>query len=480
VKEGAQYVDLGAKEPSGNLDSLSVSLSPVRNAGNVGFSNSSVVGQSENRPLSVRESRVDFKTGGCHVLLLPATSCGRVLMFKKPLTAWTHQIRQAGLLLTACACGVLPARQSAAQYPNPIYRPVQAGPMNAVPAAPQQPPAVPTAERIRELASWYPLCIIVGENPASQFVSTETVDEGPFQDYIMGARVQGTQKTNSRTSIDFVSNGNALRMQFVLKGITVSNTLAQTSQASIQSAGSVDFQVSKQIEFDGQLIKTWSPAAFMTIRQQNLGASTAMSQIPLLGPLANNIVMSAAEQRKPMSEMIAAQRITQAVAPVFNSRLDGELTRLNSQLSGDLRQKLTTANLYPSHIATVSSDEAGLYGAAFETSIPQASQPGAFHPISNSQRRLRARPVRQLLPAPELPGRAGQTGINAPVPFALEAASIRDRIICLMHESLIGDVALRFNLPGREVPLETLQRFLGKPANADSDLWWGRKFLPRR
>ncbi|HWL10557.1 MAG TPA: hypothetical protein VNQ76_19280 [Planctomicrobium sp.] len=350
-------------------------------------------------------------------------------------------------------------------YPNPVY-PNQAIPANPYPLVgtpvSARPNFVPisTKDSMYDLAQRHPLCVIVGEQIASQLIATETVEEGPFREMIMGADVQGTQRTNARTSIDFLPNESSMMMKVVLNGHTVNQTLSQVRQAAIQSAGSVEFQVTKQIEFDGWVLRTWTPAAFMTIRQQHLGASTPVSPIPLLGPLTNAIVMSAAEQQKPMTQAVAAQRITQAVAPQFNSRLDDVLSGLNRQLSGEVKDWLTQSQIYPSHVATRSSHNAGMWGVAFETTAPASAGTTPVVPISTQGgRKVKALPSKLLLPV----STSGENKNGLSLPFVAESENIQDRIIALVHESLIADLAERYELGGKDIPPALLGSFLSGP-----------------
>jgi len=351
-----------------------------------------------------------------------------------------------------------PPQQFVPQRGNPVIPPPYSASRAATTAIPISAgpnlQKVSTQDSIQELALRHPLCFMIGERLASQFISTETVEEGPFQEIIMGAKVQGTQRTNARTSIDFVPNSSNMLMKVVLNGFTVNQTLSQVRQASIQSAGSVEFQVTKQIEFDGSILRTWTPAAYMTIRQQNLGASTPVSPIPLLGPLASSIVMSAAEQQKPMTEAIAAQRITQAVAPEFNNRLDTELIKLNQKLNGQVKDWLDQSQLMPTHISTRSTDNAGMWGVAFEPAT--ASGTATIQSISTGGRRNRAVPSRLLLPVSN-----GTSSDSAPSsPFEMESQDIDNRLVGLIHQSLIADLAERYELSGKEVPPSLLNRFL--------------------
>ncbi|WP_437194362.1 hypothetical protein [Planctomicrobium sp. SH527] len=348
------------------------------------------------------------------------------------------------------------------RYPQQQMMPGQ-GPMAQV-AVQQSVLRMTTHQGVHEMASRHPLCILIGERIASHLIANETRDEGPFQDEIMGARIQGNQRTSTRTRIDFVDNPVAIQMNVVLNGMTFSQTLSQVRQAAIQSAGSVEFEVAKQIEFDGTRLSTRTPSAFMRVNQQNLGASTPMNPIPLLGPLASSVVMNAAEQRRPMTESIAAHRITQLVAPTFNNRLDSELVKLNKLLAVDLRNMLTQAQLYPSHIATKSTEEAAMWGVAFETAAPSTANRPNIQQISTGVRKVKALPARQLLEAPSLSGPESSPSANLPNPFRLTGVDLRNQASMLIHESLIADLAERFELGGKDIQPELLNSVLGNPA----------------
>lgn len=352
----------------------------------------------------------------------------------------------------------VPGRPPQVPYPIPGMAPQRANPTAAIPASMRPTNQVSTPDSIVSIAQRHPLCVIVGERIASQLIGTDTVEEGPFREMIMGADVKGSQRTNARTSIDFIPNENSVMLKVVLNGHTVSQTISQVRQASIQSAGNIEFQVTKQIEFDGALLRTWTPAAYMTIRQQNLGASTPMSPIPLLGPLANSIVMNAANQQKPMTEAIAAQRITQAVAPEFNNRLDEVLVSLNRKLSGEVKDWLENSQMQPSHIVTRSSHDAGMWGVAFENAAPASAGTIPVQPVSTlGGRRNKAVPSKLLIPV----STSGGSRSPVTIPFLTEAESIQDRMVALIHESLIADLADRFELSGKDVPPSLLNSFLG-------------------
>lgn len=344
------------------------------------------------------------------------------------------------------------------QIPRPqIPRPV------ATPVSTATPPAVSTHQRILQLASEHPFCIVVGETFASRILGSQTVDEGPFEDFLMGAQLKGVQKTRARTYVDFTPDVSAAKILYVLKGVTANDTVAQLPQASVRSAGTFHFEMTKQIEFNGESIRTWSPSAFMTIKQENIGAATTMSHVPLLGPLANNIVLNVAEQRKPISEGIAAQRVTQQIAPKFNSRLDEELAKLNQQLHGPLKERIASVKMTPSRISTLTTDDAFLCGLEFLSTLDESDN-NPVKAVKQSRRTRTLLVTRQLIPGPS-PLSSGER-IEAPIPYSLDTHTLADRACVLIHASLVQNLADRFGLGGREIP-DTQLSNLFNPMGAD-------------
>lgn len=201
------------------------------------------------------------------------------------------------------------------------------------------------------------LHVVIGEDFANPFVYQQRTDQGPIQDCILGARIQGSQTTDTQTRINFLPSDQMGLAQLELTGNTRNQTRATTSQAAIDTAGDSRFLVSKAIEFNGEVVATRSPAAFLNISQQTVGAQTQFTGVPLLGPLASAYARSQAEQRRPEAERIAAYKITEQVVPQFNTLVDAELVKLNEGISG-VRPRLQKANLVPIAIQARSSEQA--------------------------------------------------------------------------------------------------------------------------
>jgi len=404
---------------------------------------------------------------------------------KSPTTARMSMVGSALMLTLGVVISFAPSPLSAqppavsALRPSPgaglaagRRAPLGAVPPGAMPIRPPVPPAgmvspvasvtpeISTHQRLVQIASGHPVCIVVGEGLASEFVGTVTEDEGPFQDFVMGAQVHGTQKTKAHTALDFTPNPDVARMLFVLKGMTENDTIAQLPRAAVHSAGTFEFEMTKQIEFNGRNLRTWSPSAFMKIHQQNLGASTSVSNIPLLGPLANNIVLNVADQRKPVSEGIAAQRVTQQVAPQFNSNLDQVLAKLNEQLQGSWSSKMASVGMTPSRVSTTTTHDALLCGLDFQAALAEAADSSGRQKLSSKSRVPTVLVTRQLIPGLS-PRYGADPDLEAPAPYSLDSKTLRDRACLLVHASLIQHLVDRFHLAGREMTDTQLMRVLG-------------------
>lgn len=173
--------------------------------------------------------------------------------------------------------------------------------------------------------------LIISEAFMQRLVANETCEEGPVRDQILGADVVGTQSTKARTEFDFVPQAEGMEWFMHLRGTTRNCTTSYTPQAILRSEGEYRFQISKQIDFRGNLLETRSPAAFIESRQRNLGATTPATGVPIVGPLIGMAAFQQAENRRPLAERIAAYRLTQQIAPRFNDGLDAELAQLNQR-----------------------------------------------------------------------------------------------------------------------------------------------------
>lgn len=187
--------------------------------------------------------------------------------------------------------------------------------------------------------------LIFSEAFLNQLVTRETVEQGPVNDFILGAKVIGTQSTSARTSLNLIAEKNSARFVVNLHGTTQNQTTSLTPRAAVQSQGKYSFELAKLIQFDGRIVSTWSPSATLFVEQRNLGAITRLAPVPLLGPVANQAALNVANQRRPEAERIAAWKVTQNVAPRFNDEIDRQIKTINQTITQFRQNWLNTERL---------------------------------------------------------------------------------------------------------------------------------------
>ena len=194
-----------------------------------------------------------------------------------------------------------------------------------------------TAQRPQALfPSGHGIHVGLSQKFLNQLVRVESQDAGPVRDCVLGAQVVGSQQTETAVHVRFVPSDSQAQLEFQLSGMTRNSTESRTPQAVIQSEGNHRFEVGKAVQFDGQKFLTRSPSATLFPNQYNRAARTPASAIPILGPLVSEHALSVANQRRPETERITAERITQQVVPQFDSAVDKRLAELNQQLTNDL------------------------------------------------------------------------------------------------------------------------------------------------
>jgi hypothetical protein len=266
------------------------------------------------------------------------------------------------------------------------------------------------------------------------------VQASPVRDCILGADVFGDQQTETCHHIELRPCATHARFVFVLEGKVANQTVSVTPQAAIQTVGSHDFRLLKQIDFNGQEFTTRSPEAWVTPRLSHQGAQTPVSGWPLLGPLASGIALSESERRRPEAEWIASQRITDQSAPRFNSEVDRHLGRANALLKNRLPTMLGSVGLSLDHLRLISQESQFAWGVVPPT---DAATSGAW---------------------PLLPGNS-----EAASPVPLPTHRTGQAVTVAIHESAVNGLLRRLPLGGMEVAdtqidqlLELLLGILGR------------------
>lgn len=249
--------------------------------------------------------------------------------------------------------------------------------------------------------------VIVPEAFLNRLLARSETDTGPVVDNILGANVTGSQYTNTTVTVDVLRCAQLTRLELQLNGTTVNQTIGVTPQATVRSRGTHDFRLTKQVDFDGLQFSTRSPAAWVTPRLTNEGAATPLTGVPLLGPLANQIALNQAQQRRPAAEQVITRRLTDQVAPRFNQEVDQQLSDANVRLQRHIPTLLGLAGLTPADVSFSSTDAHVLFGLC----VPQVQtsrRPAREESPLRSQDPQSPQLQRQQLQREELPAKEPQ------------------------------------------------------------------------
>ncbi len=292
------------------------------------------------------------------------------------------------------------------------------------------------------------LRVTVTEAFLARLISRDDTNAGPVRECIMGADVHGEQFTVTHTTIDLQPCLNQARFILRLTGNVSERTVGVTQQASVQSEGAHQFQMEKQIDFDGTTFTTRSPAAWVVPRISYRGANTFVSGVPVVGDIARSIALSEAERRRPQAEQIASRMLTRQAAPRFNDEVDRKLADANRSLARYMpalwqwvdvnadQQSLSTSSDRLFYQLRLPPPPAVL-GQRIMSDVAEVTFENLQEPL--------------FLPDDEEPV---TTTLSPPDEITGDAITIA------LHEDLVNHVLARLPLGGREIPDKLIDRLI--------------------
>lgn len=190
------------------------------------------------------------------------------------------------------------------------------------------------------------LRIVASEEFLSRLLSDARTESSQVRDYVLGASVGGNQTTTTTLGVDVKPDNSALRFNLVLNGVVRSNTAGATSQATIYTSGYHTFNSVKGVRFNGETFETFPATISVAASNTTTGATTSYSG-GLFGGMAERIAMREAAARRPQSEAIARQRVSDRVLPRFNSEVDSSFANAGTKLEDELWARLRGVGLEP-------------------------------------------------------------------------------------------------------------------------------------
>lgn len=280
------------------------------------------------------------------------------------------------------------------------------------------------------------LRVVTSEKFLTRIANQTTKKQGPVDDFILGAKVDGSQVTTATVNVDLKPANNGVRLNITLSGVSQSSTIGVTEEANVYTSGYHQFWAWKPVIYDGTKFHTEKADISVAANNTTTGVDTAASGIPLLGSIADSIARGEVAKKRPQAEAIAAQRVSSRVLPEFNQEVDEKITKMNHDLDTGVNARLKKQNLWPSATSYRSSE-------------------------TDMRANLR------LMEAGELAGSDG--------PFTAVPSS---GFVVALHQSLLNNSMDRLKFHGRTIPEEQLKSeieksfsdLLGRPFNANKKI----------
>ncbi len=178
---------------------------------------------------------------------------------------------------------------------------------------------------------------------------------GPVCDFILGARVTGSQRTNSGTYIDFLPCDTAAEFAVRINGNTRASTRGVTDQATIFTKGNHYFSGKKIVRFDGNEYSYYR--ASLGVNANNHVTGARLNNRGLIAKLiGDKIAYQKAVEKTPQTEAIAASRLRNRVLPEFNREVESTFNDVNEE-NRERRLRMAEEGIAPNEVLARTDDD---------------------------------------------------------------------------------------------------------------------------
>lgn len=166
-----------------------------------------------------------------------------------------------------------------------------------------------------------------------RFVRTRTEEE-PVVTNILNSEVQGQQSTTTETRIRILPDPAKLRFELISTGCVNSQTTGFNRQATIDSTGQHEFEITKPFWFDGSRFLT--QPGYGTIRASQAPqrvVSAVGANMPLLRPLSDRMAWEQVNRQQAVINQAVAKDVSRTVLPKLDRIVDDEFAQLGQQVT---------------------------------------------------------------------------------------------------------------------------------------------------
>lgn len=285
------------------------------------------------------------------------------------------------------------------------------------------------AELMRAYYFNFNMRVVVSEGLMQRVMSDNRNESSWVNQCVMGARVNGSQFTNTSINVDLRPSMDRALITMTVDGTVQANTTGTTDQATVFASGYHRFHAEKGVLFDGRSFSSTQATVGVNANTQIYSAQSNLSRIPLLGRIADGIALGVAQDKSGEANQYTSNQIRNEVGPRLDNEAQSKFDKTNLELETRVWGPLREQGMYPDAMHWCSTD-------------------------SEIQIRTRLMDVDEL------------GGANPAPNIAMPAGGV----LIQTHESLLSNFAERFEFAGktmkesevRQTLRERLKKLLGK------------------
>ena len=151
----------------------------------------------------------------------------------------------------------------------------------------------------------------------------------PISRCLFGARVTGVATTNGHPVMKPHGDRQQSVLELHFQGTIDTRTVATKGPARVSNAGQFQFDVRREISFDGLDFRKGERTIDVSMASRTTGVSGPPG---LCGPLVRSVASRRAASHQPAADAIARREMTEAVLAAFSERTDKLVADLNANL----------------------------------------------------------------------------------------------------------------------------------------------------
>ncbi len=225
----------------------------------------------------------------------------------------------------------------------------------------------------------YNLRVVASEGLLQRVMGDSRNESSWINQSVMGARINGSQCTNSSVIVDLRPSGDRAYIFLTVNGTVRSNTTGTTDQATVFANGYHTFHGEKGIFLDGHSYSSTPVSVSVSANNQIYSARTNFSGIPILGRFADNKALGIARGKQGEANSYTANQIRDEFGPRLDSEAQSKFDKANLELETRVWGPLREQGMYPDAMQWSSTDS----DATIRTRLMDVDELGGASPAPN-------------------------------------------------------------------------------------------------